>query len=261
MKPSPASLVAAVAVAAAIVAAVAAAAIVAAAAVVAMAVAATAIDRFGATDKEGVCPGGPPRSCINSPLSEPLGSRVFACRTRLPQNPPALEHCGETAPLLAGCIRAGPARTQRRAPLWPPVHRRISRSLMHGSPVGVSRPNSTGAARYSNTRWSPMNPTHYYHTPIKPVSTRVSCPVCHQAVYSRAGIHPQCAVIQQDPPRLRSRKQPAHALPDQAAEILNENVEEEVAKPSIVARNVHDRPGHGANGGVQTAAVNVRCRQ
>jgi hypothetical protein len=51
-----------------------------------------------------------------------------------------------------------------------------------------------------------MNPKHYYHTPIKPESTRASCPVCHQAVYSRAGIHPQCAVIQHDPPRSKSKK-------------------------------------------------------
>jgi hypothetical protein len=27
-----------------------------------------------------------------------------------------------------------------------------------------------------------------------PVSTRPVCPVCKKAVYSRAGIHPQCAV-------------------------------------------------------------------
>ena len=39
----------------------------------------------------------------------------------------------------------------------------------------------------------------YYHTPPKPVSTRVRCPVCHQEVYSRAGIHPQCAVHQSEP--------------------------------------------------------------
>ena len=42
-----------------------------------------------------------------------------------------------------------------------------------------------------------MNSKHY-HTPL---STRVRCPVCHEAVYSRAGIHPQCAVRQADPPR------------------------------------------------------------
>lgn len=41
----------------------------------------------------------------------------------------------------------------------------------------------------------------YYHSPLKPASTRVRCPVCHQEVYSRAGIHPQCAVKQSDPPR------------------------------------------------------------
>jgi hypothetical protein len=41
----------------------------------------------------------------------------------------------------------------------------------------------------------------YYHTPPKPISTRVRCPVCQQEVYSRAGIHPQCAVRQSETPR------------------------------------------------------------
>ena len=38
----------------------------------------------------------------------------------------------------------------------------------------------------------------HWHTPI---STRPVCPVCKKAVYSRGGIHPQCAVIQAGPPR------------------------------------------------------------
>ena len=42
---------------------------------------------------------------------------------------------------------------------------------------------------------------HYYHTPPKPVSTRVRCPVCHEDVYSRGNIHPQCAVKQSESPR------------------------------------------------------------
>ena len=42
-----------------------------------------------------------------------------------------------------------------------------------------------------------MNPKHA-HTPV---STRARCPVCHQPVYSRAGIHPQCAMRQADPPK------------------------------------------------------------
>jgi hypothetical protein len=41
----------------------------------------------------------------------------------------------------------------------------------------------------------------HYHTPAKPVSTRVHCPVCHEAVYSRGNIHPQCAVKQSESPR------------------------------------------------------------
>ena len=40
----------------------------------------------------------------------------------------------------------------------------------------------------------------YYHTPTSPNSTRVRCPVCHEAVYSKAGIHPQCAVRQSEKP-------------------------------------------------------------
>jgi hypothetical protein len=42
-----------------------------------------------------------------------------------------------------------------------------------------------------------MNPKHF------PTSApnRARCPVCHQAVYSRAGIHPQCAMRQAEPPR------------------------------------------------------------
>jgi hypothetical protein len=48
--------------------------------------------------------------------------------------------------------------------------------------------------------------TRYYHTPLKAASSRPTCPVCHESVYSRAGIHPQCAVVQSDPPKLRGKK-------------------------------------------------------
>jgi hypothetical protein len=46
----------------------------------------------------------------------------------------------------------------------------------------------------------------HYHAPFPSDTTRVRCPVCREAVYSRAGIHPQCAVRQSDPPR--SKNQP-----------------------------------------------------
>jgi hypothetical protein len=62
-----------------------------------------------------------------------------------------------------------------------------------------------------------MNP-RYYHTPVTPGSTRVRCPVCHEAVYSRAGIHPQCAVKQADPPRPKDKK----GAPGQAGETPSE---------------------------------------
>jgi hypothetical protein len=43
----------------------------------------------------------------------------------------------------------------------------------------------------------------YYH---ELVSSRPSCPVCKKAVYSRGGIHPQCAMIQSEPPRPKPPK-------------------------------------------------------
>lgn len=81
-----------------------------------------------------------------------------------------------------------------------------------------------------------MNPKHYYHTPIKPISTRVSCPVCHQAVYSRAGIHPQCAVIQYDPPKLRGKQAHAQALLEPTIEPTVPAAPEVVVELPIVER-------------------------
>ncbi len=50
-----------------------------------------------------------------------------------------------------------------------------------------------------------MNIRKHDHPPLSPLSTRVRCPVCHEVVYSRAGIHPQCAVRQADPPRPKGK--------------------------------------------------------
>ncbi len=44
-----------------------------------------------------------------------------------------------------------------------------------------------------------------YQPQNNPASDRVRCPVCHETVYSRAGIHPQCAVRQSDPPRPKTK--------------------------------------------------------
>ena len=49
-----------------------------------------------------------------------------------------------------------------------------------------------------------MNPKSY-QPQNTPGSTRARCPVCHEVVYSRAGIHPQCAVRQSDPPRSKAK--------------------------------------------------------
>jgi hypothetical protein len=41
----------------------------------------------------------------------------------------------------------------------------------------------------------------YHHKPAPPVSNRPRCPVCHEAVYSRVDIHPQCAIRRAESPR------------------------------------------------------------
>jgi len=47
-----------------------------------------------------------------------------------------------------------------------------------------------------------MNPKHVN----SPASNRARCPVCHQPVYSRAGIHPQCAVRQSEAARPKPKR-------------------------------------------------------
>ena len=61
-----------------------------------------------------------------------------------------------------------------------------------------------------------MNPSHR-HSPLKPVSNRVRCPVCHEEVYSRAGIHPQCAVRQAELPRPKGKATVAPVQAEQKA--------------------------------------------
>jgi hypothetical protein len=48
---------------------------------------------------------------------------------------------------------------------------------------------------------------HHYHTPPPRVSIRVRCPACHEEVYSRAGIHPQCAARESDPHKVKKQGQ------------------------------------------------------
>jgi len=57
-----------------------------------------------------------------------------------------------------------------------------------------------------------MNSRHY-HTPITD-SQRKRCPICDKPVYSLAGIHPQCAIKQNDgvPPILSEPVEPAIAV-------------------------------------------------
>jgi len=48
----------------------------------------------------------------------------------------------------------------------------------------------------------------YRHTPIFDAD-RKRCPVCHQAVYSLAGIHPQCAIKRAIALESRSKREAA----------------------------------------------------
>ncbi len=72
---------------------------------------------------------------------------------------------------------------------------------LSGGPHVTGLPPKTQFEHLLPHRAALMNPKPF-HTPV---STRVSCPVCHQTVYSRSGIHPQCAVRQSDPPRSKAK--------------------------------------------------------
>jgi hypothetical protein len=52
--------------------------------------------------------------------------------------------------------------------------------------------------------------------PTSQGSARARCPVCHETVYSRAGIHPQCAVRQSE--LSRPRPQPPAPAAAEAGE-------------------------------------------
>ena len=54
-----------------------------------------------------------------------------------------------------------------------------------------------------------MDKKHYHF----PVEARPVCPVCHKSVYSRGGIHPQCAMIQSEPPRPKKKPNDGTAIP------------------------------------------------
>jgi len=77
-----------------------------------------------------------------------------------------------------------------------------------------------------------MNPKHI-HTPI---STRARCPVCHEAVYSRGGIHPQCAVRQSEPPKSKTKGQVAPSLAELVTGVTEQAEADAVDDPPIAMR-------------------------
>jgi hypothetical protein len=59
-----------------------------------------------------------------------------------------------------------------------------------------------------------MEYTRHYHNSLPPISRRALCPICKQAVYSLAGIHPQCAMSLPDSPREgRAGLEPGERMP------------------------------------------------
>jgi hypothetical protein len=62
------------------------------------------------------------------------------------------------------------------------------------------------------TRKAPARPG------LGPPSTRPRCPVCRKDVFSKSGIHPQCAVARQDAEFRASQKQIKLALKAALAE-------------------------------------------
>ena len=81
------------------------------------------------------------------------------------------------------------------------------------------------AARLSQNDEHPLATPKHYHSPP---TDRARCPVCHEAVYSRAGIHPQCAVSQYDPVKTKKGGTP----PKDVEAVLG--ADEPVVDPDIV---------------------------
>ncbi|MDG3004833.1 hypothetical protein [Paludisphaera mucosa] len=74
--------------------------------------------------------------------------------------------------------------------------------------------------------------SRHYHTPPPTITTRLQCPVCHKSVYSRAGIHPQCAVRLDDPPRPKP-KRPGEPV---VADIVDPVVDSIAVSPAVAGR-------------------------
>ena len=79
-------------------------------------------------------------------------------------------------------------------------------------PIAATRTLAGGHQRVlPHPKDAPLMSTRHYHNPVTPAPTRTRCPVCHTSVYSRAGIHPQCAIRLSDPPRPKPKAKPAPA--------------------------------------------------
>jgi len=70
----------------------------------------------------------------------------------------------------------------------------------------------------------------YRHAPIVDPN-RKRCPVCNQSVYSLAGIHPQCAVRQADPPKPKGK---AKGVPSQVNTTATDEADAVALSPSAV---------------------------
>jgi hypothetical protein len=147
-----------------------------------------------------------------------------------------------------------PVRRDRAALVRPrsraPAYARDACALFRNRPPGLTDKRHRRRGPSPVHQVLIMNPKYYYHTPIKPASTRASCPVCHETVYSRAGIHPQCAVIQSDPPKPRPKKPLVGALLDPVVNATDPAGADVVVDPAIVKLAAAvERPVVASHGG------------
>ena len=102
-----------------------------------------------------------------------------------------------------------------------------------------------------------MNPKHF-HTPV---STRLRCPICHQPVYSRGGIHPQCAMRQSEP-ALHEPEEPVELVAGEEKVAVAVAVAARIARAQdqTVVRPAEPRPSRPPRPGRSLLNVRRRCR-
>jgi hypothetical protein len=119
----------------------------------------------------------------------------------------------------------------------------VTRSISSLSTSKLGQPIESRVGAHAQTHKKVIMIPRHYHNPAKPISTRARCPVCNETVYSRAGIHPQCAAIESDPRRLRGKQKGAVPMVAVSAALAETVPVDVVADPLIAqATPASERP-------------------